>query len=93
MASPPILVDGEVATGPHPLLDDSVRVLIGGQSAVVFYAGTSGSGVAGLVQINAIVPANATVGAQIPITVEIGPPVNGATAARSSQQAVTIAVK
>ncbi len=88
------LADGEVATGPNKLLDDSFRVLIDGQSAPVFYAGTAGNGVAGLAQINAIVPPNARTGAAIPITVEIGAPdATGAITARRSQTGVTIAVK
>ena len=88
------LEDGQVTAGPNWLLDDTYRVLIDGQSAAVSYGGTEGSGVAGLVQLNAIVPPNAKTGAAIPITVEIGPvdPVLGVTA-RRSQASVTIAVK
>jgi uncharacterized protein (TIGR03437 family) len=93
-ASGTALGDGEVATGPNKLSDDSYRVLIDGQSAPVFYAGTAGNGVAGLVQINAIVPPNARIGAAIPVTVEIGAPdATGAITARRSQTGVTIAVK
>ncbi|SPF55636.1 exported hypothetical protein [Candidatus Sulfopaludibacter sp. SbA4] len=89
------MVDGQVAnvtTGPVALAVDSYRVLIGGQSAPIFYAGTAGTGVAGLVQINAIVPPGTASGAQ-PITVEIGPVINGNVTARRSQTGVTINVK
>jgi uncharacterized protein (TIGR03437 family) len=86
--------DGVVATGANKLLDDTYRVTIGGQSAAVFYAGTAGNGVAGLVQVNAIVPPNAATGSAIPITVEIGPPTaGGVVTARRSQAGATIAVK
>jgi uncharacterized protein (TIGR03437 family) len=93
------LADGQVVSGACKLAEDSYRVLIGGQSAAIFYAGTAGNGVAGLVQINAIVPPNSTTGAAVPITVEIGPVTaptvvnpTGITA-RRSQAGVTIAVK
>ncbi|HEY2016206.1 MAG TPA: hypothetical protein VGH38_22035 [Bryobacteraceae bacterium] len=98
------LADGQVAcsacyTQSPPLFvlaEDSYRVLIGGQSAPIFYAGTAGTGVAGLVQINAIVPPSAATGTQT-LTVEIGPILqtesnpSGITA-RRSQSNVTINV-
>lgn len=86
------LVDGQVASGAVWLADNSYRVLVGGQSAPIFYAGTAGTGVAGLVQINAIVPPNTASGSQS-ITVEIGPLANGVVTARRSQTGVTINVK
>ena len=86
------MIDGQVANGAVALAEDSYRVLIGGQSAPVFYAGTAGTGVAGLVQINAVVPPGTASGAQL-LTVEIGPLKNGAVTARRSQAAVTINVK
>jgi uncharacterized protein (TIGR03437 family) len=86
------LIDGQVATSAYTLNDDTYRVLIGNQSAPIFYAGTAGTGVAGLVQINAIVPPGTASGAQ-PITVEIGPVIAGAVTARRSQTGVTINVK
>src|SRR5262249_45316304 len=69
----PTMPDGQVATGANPLADDRFGVLMGGQSAALFYAETAGNGAAGLWQINAIVPPSATTGAAVPITVEIGP--------------------
>jgi uncharacterized protein (TIGR03437 family) len=62
---------------------------IDGQPAVVSYAGTSPGAVAGLVQVNAIVPPTVRTGAAIPITVSIG----SAISARRSQPGVTLAVK
>jgi uncharacterized protein (TIGR03437 family) len=86
--------DGRVATGPIKLADDTYRVEIDKQSAVVFYAGTAGNSVAGLVQLNAIVPPNVRTGAAIPITVSIGPlDGSGNPTARRSQTGVTIAIK
>jgi len=62
---------------------------IDGQPAVVSYAGTSPGAVAGLVQVNAIIPPTVRSGASIPITVSVG----SAAAARRSQIGVTLAVK
>ena len=92
------LIDGQVASGAVALVEDSYRVLIGGQSAPIFYAGMAGTGVAGLVQINAIVPPGTGSGAQT-LTVEIGPlkpagaPPVPTVAARRSQTGVIINVK
>ena len=67
----------------------NVKVTIAGQPAVVLYAGTSPGAVAGLVQVNAIVPPTATTGASIPITLSIG----SKTVTRQAQTGVTLAVK
>ena len=80
---------GEVASSAITVADNTVRVDIDGQPAVVSYAGTSPGAVAGLVQVNAIVPPAVRAGAAIPLTVSIG----NATASRRSQPGVTIAVK
>lgn len=85
----PVLGNGEVATGAVRVADSTYRVDIDGQPAVVTYAGTSPGAVAGLVQINAIVPPTVRTGAAIPLTVSIG----ATTAARRSQPGVTVAVK
>lgn len=75
--------------GAVKLADATCRVDIDGQPAVVTYAGSSPGAVAGLVQVNAIVPPTARTGASIPITVSIG-----ATAtSRRTQSGVTFAVK
>ena len=82
--------DGMVATStPVSLLDQTWRVDIGGQPAVVTYAGTSPGSIDGLVQINAIIPPTVGTGATIPITASIG---SVATSHRS-QPGVTICVK
>jgi uncharacterized protein (TIGR03437 family) len=83
------LPDGAVALGAVYLADNTYRVDIDGQSAVTSYAGASQGSVAGLVQINAIVPPTARAGAAISLTVSIG----SATGARRSQLGVTLAVK
>jgi len=84
-----VLANGELAATAIRLADNTVRVDIDGQPAVVSYAGTSPGAVAGLVQINAIVPPTVRTGAAIPITVSIG----NATSSRRSQPGVTLAVK
>ena len=83
------LANGEVAGAAVRVADNTYRVDIDGQPAVVTYAGTSPGAVAGLVQINAIVPPTVRTGAAIPMTVSIG----ATTSARRSQPGVTLAVK
>jgi uncharacterized protein (TIGR03437 family) len=59
----------------------SVKVGIGGQDAVVQYAGSAGASVAGLFQVNAVIPQAVAPGAAVPITVSVGgvPSQNGVT--------------
>jgi uncharacterized protein (TIGR03437 family) len=83
------ILDGEVASSAIPLAANTVRVDIDGQPSVVTYAGTTPGAVAGLVQLNAIVPPTVRTGAAIPVTVSVG----SAATARRSQALVTIAVK
>ena len=83
------LPDGAVALGAVYVADDTYRVEINGQAAVTSYAGASGGSVAGLTQINAIVPPTAPTGAAIPLIVYIGQPKT----ARASQLSVTLAVQ
>ena len=74
--------------GAVKLADATCRVDIDGQPAVVTYAGSSPGAIAGLVQVNAIVPPTARTGGSISITVSIG-----ATAlSRRTQAEVTFAV-
>lgn len=79
----------QVAAG-TPILElvTNVRVYIGGQPAVVQYAGTSPGAVAGLIQINAIVPPTSSTGT-VPITLSVG----DAATARQAQTGVTLGVK
>jgi uncharacterized protein (TIGR03437 family) len=88
-ASGAAMTDGQVAP-PVALgvTDQTVRVDIGGQPAVVSYAGTCPGAVAGLVQINAVVPPTVTPGTAVTVVVSIGSP----TVAVSSQAGVTLTV-
>jgi len=81
--------NGAVTTAAVSLADNTCRVDVAGQPAVVSYAGTSPGAVAGLVQINAIVPPTVAAGASVPITVSIGSAANS----RRSQPGVTLGVK
>ena len=74
--------------GAVKLADPTCRVDIDGQPAVVTYAGSSPGAVAGLVQVNAIVPPTSRTGAAISISVSIG----ATAASRKTQQGVTLAV-
>jgi uncharacterized protein (TIGR03437 family) len=78
-----------ISTDTNPVADGTVRVDIGGQPCVVTYAGAAKMTVAGLVQINAVVPPNAKTGTNVPIVVSVGQ----VGQARSSQSGVTVAVK
>ena len=63
----------------------AVKVTIGGQDAVVQYAGSAGASVAGLFQVNAVVPSSVSPGGSVPISVSVG--------GVPSQNGVTIAVR
>jgi uncharacterized protein (TIGR03437 family) len=91
-----IYATGECETSPHgvtgsvigtglktPLL--GVKVTIGGQDAVVQYAGSAGASVAGLFQVNVVVPRAVAPGGAVPITISVG--------AVPSRSGVTIAVQ
>lgn len=78
--------DGKVALGPVlPKPVQPVTVTIGGQTAPVIYAGAAPSAVAGLLQVNARIAANAATGAAVPVVVRVGQ--------AQSPAGVTIAVK
>jgi len=83
------LPDGAVALGAVYVADNTYRVDINGQAAVTSYAGASQGSVAGLTQINAIIPPTAPTGGAIPLVVYIGKP----NSARASQLSVTLAVQ
>ncbi len=76
--------DGDVVADASHVIATPV-VTIGGQNAVVQYAGAAPGLVAGVVQINAVVPANAPAGASVPISFSV----NGA----SSQSTATVALQ
>jgi uncharacterized protein (TIGR03437 family) len=67
---------------PTPVLP--VTVQIGGQTATLAYAGALPQG-AGVMQINAVIPADVAAGASVPLTLSIG----GAQA----QTGITISVR
>ena len=80
--------DGVVAPSADKVTDP-VQVTIAGQPSVVAYAGTSPGSIAGLTQINAIVPPTVSTGQAVPITIAGGT----AQTARQSQAGVTLAIK
>jgi uncharacterized protein (TIGR03437 family) len=63
----------------------SVKVSIGGRDAFVQYAGTAGNSVAGLLQVNAVLPQALAPGRAVPVSVSVG--------GVPSQGGVTIAVQ
>jgi uncharacterized protein (TIGR03437 family) len=83
------VADGVVASVAGTLADATTRVDIAGQPAVVSYSGASPGAVAGLVQVNAIIPPTVAAGTAVSITVSIGAAANS----RRSQPGVTISVK
>ncbi len=78
-------LDGKLTTGELPRPVQRVTVTIGGIDARVLYAGGAPGLVAGLLQINAEVPAGVTPGDAVPLVVRVGD--------AASQAGVTIAVK
>jgi uncharacterized protein (TIGR03437 family) len=78
-----VLADG---TAPKPVLP--VTVEIGGMPATVQYAGGASGLVAGVMQVNAVVPKGIASGSAVPVTIKVGG-VGGA----ASQSGVTLAVK
>lgn len=86
LTSPPGVTGGVTgSTAPLPVLPaGSVTVMIGGQPAQVQYAGLAPAAIAGLYQINAVIPQGAASGAQ-PVSITV----SGA----STQTSVTVAVQ
>lgn len=81
-------VDGAIATEPLgqiPAPAAKVVLTFGGMSATYSYAGTLPQGVAGALQINATVPANAPTGPAVPVVLTIG--------SSSSPNTLTMAIK
>jgi len=70
---------------PMPQLNPLPVVTIGGAAATVQYAGPVGGALLGLLQINAVVPAGATLGNATPVSISIG--------AGTTQIGATIATK
>jgi trimeric autotransporter adhesin len=78
-------VDGKPATVPLPKPNLPVSVTIGGQPAQLQYFGGAPGEIAGLMQINAVVPNGIQTGNAVPVMLKVGD--------ASSQPGVTIAVR
>jgi uncharacterized protein (TIGR03437 family) len=69
--SPPGVTGSVIGTDlKKPVLP--VTAIVGGQNAVVQYAGSAGDSIAGLLQVNVVVPQGVTPGAVVPIVVSVG---------------------
>jgi len=71
-ATSPASADGSVTPAANALALQPVTVTIDGIPAQVPYSGGAPQAVAGLTQINAVVPSNARTGVPIPVSVQIG---------------------
>jgi len=80
----PAGVDGKIAPSPAPKPLQNVTVTIGGQNAVVNYAGGAPGITAGLMQINAVIPLGTPSSSAVPVSISVGN--------LSSPAGVTIAV-
>jgi len=80
----PAGVDGQPGAAPLPKPIAPVAVTIGGLSATVQYAGQAPSAVAGVMQINALIPSGIQTGNAVPVVVQVG--------SVSTQAGVTVAV-
>jgi uncharacterized protein (TIGR03437 family) len=80
----PAGVDGQAGANPLPQAAAPVAVTIGGQSVTPQYAGQAPGAVAGVMQINALIPSGTQAGNAVPVVVQVG--------GVSTQAAVTIAV-
>jgi trimeric autotransporter adhesin len=76
--------DGLITSAATPLPDGTVKVTIGGLPANVNYAGGAPGAVAGVLQVNAQIPAGVTAGGAVPVVVQVG--------TSNSQPGVTLAV-
>lgn len=84
-ATTPAGVDGQVATSVYPKPNAPVSVRIGGQPAVVHYAGAAPGFVAGAMQINVQVPEAIRTGNDVPVQLVIGD--------NASRSEVTLAIQ
>jgi uncharacterized protein (TIGR03437 family) len=84
-ATTPAGVDGLLATAPLSTPQAPVMVTIGGLACQVNYAGAAPGLVAGVLQVNALVPAGVAPGANVPVQVTIG--------GINAQAGVTLAVE
>jgi uncharacterized protein (TIGR03437 family) len=84
-ATTPPGVDGRVSGTPLPQVNYTCSATIGGQVVTPSYCGEAPGATAGLLQINAQIPATVTAGSSVPVSITI----NGV----ASQSGVTLAVK
>jgi len=80
----PLGMDGKFIGLPYPKMVLPVAVRIGGIDSAVQYAGGAPGLVAGLVQVNAVVPDGVQTGIAVPIVLQVGDV--------SSANVVTIAI-
>ncbi len=78
-------VDGRISGAPLPAPATPCLVTIAGQPAAVQYCGAAPGATAGLLQVNALIPAGVAPGAAVPVVVTIG--------GGSSQSTISLAVK
>ena len=67
-------VTGSVTLAAAPGSTDAVSVAIGGTAARIIYAGPAPGEVAGVIQVNAVVPDIAPTGPAVPIVLSVSPP-------------------
>jgi uncharacterized protein (TIGR03437 family) len=67
-------VTGSITPAAAPGSTDPVSVGIGGVTAPILYAGPAPGEVAGVIQVNAVVPDNAPTGPAVPIVLSVSPP-------------------
>jgi uncharacterized protein (TIGR03437 family) len=80
----PAGTDGLIPAGAGPAPVGAVKVSIGGQNATVNFAGGAPGSVAGVIQVNAQIPAGVAAGAAVPVVVQVG--------TSNSQPGVTLAI-
>ncbi len=81
----PVPADGAIVTVPPPVATQTVAATVGGIAATVLYAGAAPGSVAGLIQVNVLVPDGVTPGTSVPVTLQVGDAV--------SQDGVTAAIQ
>jgi uncharacterized protein (TIGR03437 family) len=68
----PVPTDGTIISDSPPLLQSNVSVTIGGVPAQVQYAGAAPGSVAGVIQINALIPGSIAPATNVPVVVSVG---------------------
>lgn len=81
----PAGVDGQLAGNQPSIPLVSISATLGDLDAPVQYAGTSSGLVAGVLQVNVVIPPNAPAGSAVPLTIKVG--------GIPSQQGITVAIR